>query len=75
MTKRELNTLIRQHVNGVSKDVCQTAIIQLCCPSIKRKEINALIIALEYFESHLLASRIKIYNSGIKIPLENDEKE
>ena len=51
MTKREIKTIIRHHSNGVSKDVCQTAIIQLCCPSIKREEINILVNALSYFDS------------------------
>jgi len=51
MTKREINTIIRQHSNGISKELCRSIIIQLCCPDIKSKEATDLVNALNYFES------------------------
>lgn len=50
MTKREITTFIKHYENGLSKELCRTAIIQLCCPSITNKELNKVVEALNFFE-------------------------
>jgi hypothetical protein len=54
MTKREIRTISNLFFHGVSEDVCRTALIQRCCPSLSMKQVNALSNALNEFYNQIL---------------------
>lgn len=50
MTKRDIKTIFSLYKKGLSLDVCRTAIIQQCCPSITHSDVNSLSNALQQFD-------------------------